>query len=58
MGCEGLELHFLHWPHTDSIDLDPHSIFGMRSDIYDVLKNYGDVSKLSGLIGDNLIHAF
>jgi hypothetical protein len=22
MGCEGFELHILHWPHMDSIDLD------------------------------------
>ena len=34
LGCEGLELHILHRPHMDSIDLDPHPILGMVSDIY------------------------
>jgi len=34
VGCEGLELHILHWPHMDSIDLDPQPILGMGSDIY------------------------
>jgi hypothetical protein len=33
VGCEGLELHILHRPHMDSIDLDPHPILGMGSDI-------------------------
>jgi hypothetical protein len=28
VGCEGLELHILHWPHMDSIDLDPQPIIG------------------------------
>ena len=32
MGGEGLELHILHRPHMDSIDLDPHPILGMGSD--------------------------
>jgi len=34
VGCEGLELHFLHRPHMDSIDLDPQPILGMGSDIF------------------------
>jgi hypothetical protein len=34
VGCEGLELHILHKPHMDSIDLDPQPILGMGSDIY------------------------
>jgi hypothetical protein len=34
VGCEGLELHILHRPHMDSIDLDPQPILGMGSDIY------------------------
>ena len=29
MGCEGLELHILHRPHMDSIDLDLLPILGM-----------------------------
>jgi len=29
VGCEGLELHILLWPHMDSIDLDPQPILGM-----------------------------
>ena len=39
----------------DSIDLDPHPIVGVWSDIYDIWKNYGEISRL---IEDNLIHAF
>jgi hypothetical protein len=34
VGCEGLELHILHRPHIDSIDLDPQPILGMGSDNY------------------------
>ena len=34
MGCEGLELHILHWPHMDLIDLDPQPMLGIGSDIY------------------------
>jgi hypothetical protein len=34
VGCEGLELHILHWTHMDSIDFDPPPILGMGSDIY------------------------
>jgi len=34
VGCEGLELHILHRPHMDSIDLDPQPILGIGSDIY------------------------
>ena len=34
MGCEGLELHILHRPHMDLIDLDPQPILGMGSDNY------------------------
>jgi hypothetical protein len=34
VGCEGLELHILHWPHMDSIDLDPQPILLMGSEIY------------------------
>ena len=34
VGCEGLELHILHWPQMDSIDLDPQPILGIGSDIY------------------------
>jgi len=31
VGCEGLELHILHRPHMDSIDLDPQPILlGIR----------------------------
>jgi len=33
-GLWGLELHILHRPHMDSIDLDPPPILGMGSDIY------------------------
>ena len=32
MGCEGLELHILHRPYMDSIDLDPQPILGLGSD--------------------------
>ena len=42
----------------DSIDLDPQPILGIGSDIYDIWKNYGEISRLSRLIEDNLIHAF
>jgi len=34
VGCEGFELHILHRPHMDSIDLDPQPILGMGSDNY------------------------
>jgi len=34
VGCEGLELHILHWPHMDLIDLDPQPILGIGSDNY------------------------
>ena len=34
MGGEGLELHILHWPQMDSIDLDPQPILGIGSDKY------------------------
>jgi hypothetical protein len=42
----------------DSIDLDPQPILGMGSDIYDIWKNYGEISRFSRFIGDILIHAF
>jgi hypothetical protein len=32
LGSEGLKLHILHWPHMDSIDLNPRPILGMGSD--------------------------
>jgi hypothetical protein len=34
VGREGLELHILHRPHMDSLDLDPQPILGMESDNY------------------------
>ena len=34
MGCEGLELHILHWPHMDVTDLELSPILEMESDIY------------------------
>jgi hypothetical protein len=34
--CEGLELHILHVPHMDSIDLDPQPILGIGSDIWNM----------------------
>jgi len=40
VGCEGLELHILHRPHMDSIDLDPPPILGMGSDIYKILNRF------------------
>jgi len=33
VGCEGLELHILHWPHMDVTDLELSPIVEMRSDI-------------------------
>ena len=40
MGGEGLELHILHRPHMDSIDLDPQPILGKKSDNYEILKGF------------------
>jgi hypothetical protein len=40
VGCEGLELHILHRPHMDSIDLDPQPILGMGSDSYEILNRF------------------
>jgi len=40
VGCEGLELHILHKPHMDSIDLDPQPILGIGSDIYKILNRF------------------
>jgi len=40
VGCEGLELHILHRPHIDSIDLDPQPILGIGSDIYYILNRF------------------
>ena len=37
MGGEGLELHVLHWPHMDSIDLDPQPTLGIGSDNFWIL---------------------
>ena len=31
VGCEGLELHIVHRPHMDSIDLDPQPKSGEDS---------------------------
>ena len=40
VGCEGLELHILHRPHMDSIDLDPQPILGIGSDICYILNRF------------------
>jgi hypothetical protein len=40
VGCEGLELHILHRPHMDSIDLDPQPILGKESDNYKILNKF------------------
>jgi hypothetical protein len=46
VGCEGLELHILHWPHMDSIDLDPPE---MKIDLNEFYA-YGDPSRLVPLL--------
>jgi hypothetical protein len=40
VGCEGLELHILHWPHMDSIDLDLQPLLGVGYDNYKILNRF------------------